>query len=1231
MIVAYNHTVNFPFDEALDRVRISFPDIDLSGAATPIDLERILMDAGEVLYVEVDFDEQIISTTANEKTLEESIAAEVGVLDCPDDQQTATFDPSEIEDFHICDQGDQFPEPVPTDELEIELQALEAELADITNAQFGKLENPDFTGEDETSKVMECVGKCQEITTSIDDINKRENKIRTTRVNLEEFLYNYRIMDLYHTKRLQRLDDILNIFNPLVTEKLRIEDDRKRLAPILSQANRQFAETKHLVDIDASHGLLSAQQIDSLTPPIETATSGADETFIHLRDFFNARVELNARRAEDDKLRHDLIQIRTKIGMQASQISAFLDADLITVGTDAATELTRQQILQNRLQGLFSGFGSTIYGSVNAFTSRTSITPRSTSAVLGQSFDTRIEHTMEDELGLLAGRPKTYASSNFSATIIAINPDVKPHGTLYDKLYNIWGDDQAFFTREERGLTASSDFADQELVGTGAEVFKDSFIASTSKFREFYENYPQKWEEKVNEVKNNVIEPALGALTGPLETMAIREVEFLLAFGQVFETVPARDAQLLGIINYIRESSAKYSASVVELRDDLAFVQTQHAQVQGDVLVERAKYQSVPCAVNTAPQDQQEPTGGNDPFGSTSLVSMDPNKPNPTKWCYWVKFAKFATAVNVLPLPGPGGFRYWPIGLVVPSPAGPVRIPLPIVWIPLAVIPLQVGIFVIFIGQCGVCPSPVVFYSGPNGEKKFIISLRPGQEFGASANDQIIKTITKGGIAVNKKISDMLKSVNVPVFKGDDPDGKASLLDDVKDKILKKVQKLPSLPDVSSLNGIGTGATVTEKRKRFRKVVLDYIDGVDIPSMKFPKNANTVNPKPPPVSEIVDQLRKSFKMALPQIAIPATEKINLKTKLIGEVGKLQLTGDDVTIESPPSPGVQQTPEEKNKYLKSVRASMRKAMTKAKGKITPEQLGVVAEISQGVSFVNPYQCKGTIKGLSIPPLPPLVVGGLVVLGQLANSIIDGTTADDIIRILGVNPANAGNIGALLAGVLDGMPNVEVPNPSKVSIKDMLKNSAKQAAKMQLPSLPDPTKPPQIRVTMPGDAMKGSIKKGVGATIDAFPINDINFQDISPIDMKQVIVAIIEDSFAPLEEVLNPLLNVVSKYKAAKDKTFPETLGLSKVSPDTSTLPTVTKEALAAAMEVLKALALVPYPAVAAAPQLFSKLHPILSSDDLPPWERFTLDNFLLVCFLDLWCKQGKKTSGLFENP
>lgn len=77
---------------------------------------------------------------------------------------------------------------------------------------------------------------------------------------------------------------------------------------------------------------------------------------------------------------------------------------------------------------------------------------------------------------------------------------------------------------------------------------------------------------------------------------------------------------------------------------------------------------------------------------------------NPTIFdhAWWVKFCKLASIVNLVPL-------HWPVGLLIPTPAYLLKIPFPIIWFPLFVIPTSKSISVILIGQCGILPSPFLF------------------------------------------------------------------------------------------------------------------------------------------------------------------------------------------------------------------------------------------------------------------------------------------------------------------------------------------------------------------------------------------------------------------------------------------------------------------------------------------------------------------------------------------
>lgn len=1271
MILAFSHTLDFPYETALAMAKEKFPELNYSDVHTARDLDMLLLEAGEILYVDVDFDKQSRDAIELENETAKVVDAQIGVLECPEDGVPLVYTQDELDAAVFCEVPNEFPDPntddpdaAPSDkdlaELDVEISQLEKELDQILELQ-----------DEDKEKMLDCVGKMQNITDELNVLIDRETKIRETEINIEELYYNYSLFERYYKKRVERLNEVLGIFDPLIIEKRRLEAEIERFQPIRDDDREKFIELDKIINpqnytsnTSGVSGIVNAagaaagqaanaasNALSSVAGAVSTAAGNAglsgvanaaqntsNNTYTpqysqqQYTDWQAAKKLFEDDEIYLNQLKADLQTTVDQLSIEKNKISPFLDTDVTTLDVaqyGSQAEYQRLKFLEQRLSGLFSANGDTIYTRVNAFTTRT-VPIQEESGSNSNTFRVEITYTPIDRANILVGRPRTYMNSNGNTTIKPVIPNTTPHGILYDALYNIWDDDEKFFTREEKGLTANAADAEANLKDSGAAVYKGSFIGDVSKFRAFYENFPQKWDEKVTFVKDNIVNPAHANVVGSLEMFAILEVEYLLAYGNAFEQLPS-DVQWLGnIIEYIRQSSESNMLRTAELRADLQFVQQAHKQVNEDIKSKRGQYLTVPCALNTAPPEQEEPSGaGSDPLGAESLLNMDPSKPNPTKWCYWVRFAAYATAVNVLPLPGSGGFRYWPIGLTIPNPSGLIKIPLPIIWIPIAVIPLQVGIFVIFIGLCGICPSPVVFYIGPNGEKKFIISLRPGDDFGANAEESVIKTIDKLGVGIKAPINALLNKVQVPNFQPLlNPDGSSQLLEDIKDKIIKNIQKLPQLPNTSRLNALDPNATIDQKRTELKNAILAEIDKIKIPDLKFPKNGSTINPKPPPITEVIDQLKKAAKLNLPQLMIPSVEKMNLKTKLLAEIDKLGL--DD--IELPSIPQLPEVPNELNDYLKKVREALVKVIAKAKEKITPEGLGILAEIGlEGVVFINPYQCKGTTKGLSLPPIPGPVLIGLAVLDQLTLAAVNGISTENMLKLLGNKPALPGNLKELTRNVLGTMPNVEVPNPSKVSIKDMLKDSVKMVVKMQLPSLPDPTKPPQIRLSVPGELLRGSLKVGVEGVMNAFPVQTVPFPTISPIDLKQMMVSIVEDSFKPVEDKLGPFLDIAQAFQNAKDKGFPELLGLKKLNLDHSLIPTVTPEAMAAALKIVKTISLVPYPAVAIAPQLFKQLHPVLTSDDLPPWERFTLDNFLFVCFLDEWCKQGKKTCGFFENP
>jgi hypothetical protein len=157
------------------------------------------------------------------------------------------------------------------------------------------------------------------------------------------------------------------------------------------------------------------------------------------------------------------------------------------------------------------------------------------------------------------------------------------------------------------------------------------------------------------------------------------------------------------------------------------------------------------------------------------------NTPAVTDLRYWKKYCLNATLVNLLP-------TYWPIGLLIPTPSGLVKIPLPIIWKPFVVIPTPFCVIVIGLALCGICPAPFVYLVNPGwpfpigivntGESYFLTGIRGPAKIDAK-------------IAV--KVLDAIPTIITPlVYKKDDINIQKPIVIDVAPEITKS---LPLIKD----------------------------------------------------------------------------------------------------------------------------------------------------------------------------------------------------------------------------------------------------------------------------------------------------------------------------------------------------------------------------------------------------------------------------------------------------
>lgn len=1134
MKVLFSASLKIELGKAKSELITAYPSINFSNAVSLLDLEKILIDNGITHYTELpEYDFSIIESRLNEIKLDNLI--------CDDLLNDEISVPN---NFSYCETPD---ESINIPEIDV-------------NSIITEIENMAHNSEADIKSVLECVGKMQDIATTMsNNIAKRTDANNLLGV-LEELLYNYRIFDAYHQKRLDTINSVTDTFSTLTN---RVNVLQKQLDIATSDIEKNDIQQK-----------------------LNTATN---ELFI------------------------------TKAGYPEF-------SELFNDGTNDFSE----PVLLNRINSIRNG---SIGMPISTFTTKAEFKADNENII-----NPKIRFNYVDDKGLLSGLDTSFAND-----LLPFPNDEVPHGILYDSLLNIIGDTNKMFTADERGLSTDRTQADPELVGAGE--IDGMVVSNAEKFKAFYSDFPNRHKQRVDEKKIKIIEPALTLITNDLLNTARTEILMLLAYERVYIKPSVSND---GLINTVKNESEKALSKSTALRNCIKYLQ----QIidESDKLIKKSKndFEQVECAqkhLRNKIDSQPSTAPGSDPLGIISLNRIKADDPDSTKQCWWLVFAALATSIGVMPIPGNGGFKYWPIGLIIPSPGGPIKIPLPIIWIPLVVIPTPIGLFVLFIGQCGICPSPFLMYIGTSGEKKFLVSLRPTQDFGSGASNGPVKDITMGGIAtpipttnllnnytnkvtsyLDKTKNDSLKYNDV-VQKYDIPkiENKKTEIDSAFADVRKALEKI-GLPNIPS---IPNNATIDEKKSTVKKIVSEHLSKLKVPDIKIPKNASKVNPKLPPVTDILGEIKRLTAIKMPNIG-PGSSNINITEKLYRLIDKIDTTKVDIKI-PPYNPKI---PSSKDPHEKAVKQWINVAIGLIVNTLTPELFGVKSKPKIDLNIFIPFICTPSIKGLDVPQSPELSAAIAIIKASLNAA----TQSIDIIKLNETTPITNTNVKSVLKNLIKQLPDTNIPDP--INMIDMITDSCKMLAITQVPAMPDVSNPIQQQVTIPGDSIVGPLRTAVDGIISSI-FSNINVRDLdiilsSPIEFKQFIISIVNQSQSSINKIMDTAITPISAYKKSSNLEFPKLLGLkpqikpSDLSPVELTT-TVNQDVLKQAKEVLKGLSIIPYPAVLLLPEVFKMMHPILSHDDLPPWERLSPNNFLFVTFLDQFCEQGKKGGGLLENP
>lgn len=326
--------------------------------------------------------------------------------------------------------------------------------------------------------------------------------------------------------------------------------------------------------------------------------------------------------------------------------------------------------------------------------------------------------------------------------------DTEFTGVLYTEYYNKLNNPiEELFTLKEKGLTNSETLVDPELKDSTfnkkREGSSEYYIQDRKKLEKFYENFEQNLEKKKKQIRDQKIEPAFTALSSNLKNLARMDVALLLAVGGININIIDENANLNTIIETVKQAQESFIKKSSDLDSEISRIKTRMAEIKPtadrvkELLIEldSACFSQQDEPVSEADLEAKvKDAKGKDPFGAKSFDETDPTLPSIYDYRYWLEFSKVVNKVGLLPLPSkiPTSLRYWPIGLFFPTPVGKlIKIPLPIIWIPLLVTPTPIGVTVIFLTINGLFISPIIFNINATGTKQHILTARgPSRQFG---------------------------------------------------------------------------------------------------------------------------------------------------------------------------------------------------------------------------------------------------------------------------------------------------------------------------------------------------------------------------------------------------------------------------------------------------------------------------------------------------------------------
>lgn len=639
-----------------------------------------------------------------------------------------------ISDIPCAEPAPKFLEDVPLDELaKIEEEALS------------------ILKKDNTKK---CIDQVEEVNQVISKQIEEYNNHKLLYEKLLEYRDNYSAIALYFTERSKEAARVMGEFTPLLQEIRRLESAKTEYNNELNRVNAETVKygsniPKHLTD-KKNEIYKNIQTVDRDIAKQQSILSLNEKKYSIFSDVDYLSIKENLKNETGSV---DYIYYLQRLINRYLDDSTFkvLDSQfekysqLINSRVNIISPISVQQLVENNYFKFNLKFIQ-----LNSLTIPKEIFNKET----GTSTTIDVNFPIKNN-PILQKNSFFKTSSIFSLTEYQLPVDIPPTGKIYTNYYNLFKDPiNNFFSLDERGLTTNINLIDPKVKGTSSDRKREGnieyFVSSVDTLQNFYEEFDSRFETRKKEKHSQIVDPAKESLRIVIKSIVKKEIQLIFALNGVNFRLPEDSSTFKSTIARFKSQNDEFATGLADLDSEISRINKRLVELkpEPEKIKEVLRKKSPDCFDKADPVEQKCPDTksklGSDPlFIKTLSEGADPTLPNQNQLCYWKEFSKIINKVGLLPVPNVSltpELRYWPVGIIIPYPGGLIKIPLPIIWIPLIVISTPLGNIVIFLTVNGLFISPVIFFVSNTGFKQHIITAKgSSKQFGYSAQDQLIK------------------------------------------------------------------------------------------------------------------------------------------------------------------------------------------------------------------------------------------------------------------------------------------------------------------------------------------------------------------------------------------------------------------------------------------------------------------------------------------------------------